>query len=304
MHKTRILSLLAGVLIMAVSLLSLFSCAFGTPDGEIVAATLSMGAMRDSYRFALRQTEDGVLFSCDEDDGEGRTVFEDLTVPEALLREFRRAARDTKFDKVVASGRKSHSFGAADKTMWEFTLTWSDGTERTTTVRPAGEEEIRAFLSKAARVFAVTEEEAGPLNSLSLSAAASWIEGCYVFEIRESKGETCMDARFTDLLNNEDNGEWDVREIDLNNAVLTAEQMERIRAAAHNIGLWNMLAADEIRWEDPNADDDDDLIPLDATTYSLSARWGKTIRSDSGWGDPDYGELMTVLREIAREIAP
>ena len=101
MRKTRILSLLAGVLFMALSILSLFSCTFGTPDGEIIEATLSMGGMRDFYRFHLRQTEDGVLFSADEDDGEGRVTFEDRPVPEVLLSEFRRAAVDMGFENSV-----------------------------------------------------------------------------------------------------------------------------------------------------------------------------------------------------------
>lgn len=304
MRKTRILSLLTGVLMTTVSILSLFSCIRKLPDGEIVGASLSSNAMPypDCYFFSLSEREDGVLlFSCDEDDGEGRVTFEDRPAPQALLREFRRAAYDTRLDRSVAAGKRAHDFGALDKTTWHFTVTWSDGTTRTTSVRPEGEAEIRAFLSKAARTLAITEEDAGPLTDLSLSASASWIEGSYSFSVTERKGEFLFDAQFTELL---PAGEgWDTREIKIEDAVLSAEQMQRIRDAVREIALWERLAAAEIEWEAPGEDGGEN-IPFDATTYSVSARWGNVCRGDRGWGDPDYGALMTVLRETAHECEP
>ncbi|MBO6052929.1 MAG: hypothetical protein J6Q17_04260, partial [Clostridia bacterium] len=183
------------------------------------------------------------------------------------------------------------------------TLTWSDGTKKTTTVHPEGEEAIRAYLSKAARTLAVSPEEAGALDSLSLSASASWIEGSYSFYVREEKGRYLFDALFVDLIDMEEEGSWDERHVALEEAVLTAEQMERIRAAAEEIGLWNRLASAELRWEKPQTDDEELLIPLDATIYSAYASWGDLSLGDRGYHDPDWGELMTVLRDIARALA-
>ena len=73
MPRSRILSLLTGVLLMTATFFSLFSCALKPPSGEIVHAYLSAGAMNygDSYSFSLTETEDGLRFSCSEDNGEG-----------------------------------------------------------------------------------------------------------------------------------------------------------------------------------------------------------------------------------------
>ena len=303
MRKTRILSLLTGVFLMTASILSLFSCA-KQPQGEIVEATLYMGGMRDFYRFHLRQAEEGVLFSADEADDEGRVTFEDRPAPEALLREFRRAAEDMGFADSVIAAKKDRSSGVPDKTMWEFSLTWSDGTRKTTTVRPEGEAEIRAYLSKAARILDSLADEADALDSLSLSASASWIQGSYSFYVREEDGRYLLDALFTDLITGEEEGQWDERRVDVEEALLTAEQMEQIRAAAEEIGLRERLTAGSLRWEKPQADDEEEmLIPLDATTYSASASWGAPALGEHGYGDPDWGALMTVLRDIARSLA-
>ncbi len=305
MRKPRLLSLLTGTLLMTTTLFSLPSCALRPPSGEIVHAYLSKGAMNagDSYAFSLTETEDGLRFSCSEDDGGGRVEFDDLPVPDALLSEFRRAAEGTGFADAVSAGKKVPKWKSRlvkDMTAWSFTLCWENGVERTSTVRVTGESEIRAFLSQAVRVLSVTEEDAGPLDELSLSASASWVEGCYSFSMTESKGVHAFSARFTDLHPNEDASRLVEERIDFEDAVLTDEQLERIRDAAREIGLWRQLAIRALRWEDP---EQETMIPLDATTYSLWARWGTVSRSTGGWGDPDWGALMTVLCEIARDIA-
>ena len=307
MPRSRILSLLTGVLLMTATFFSLFSCALKPPSGEIVHAYLSAGAMDygDSYSFSLTETEDGLRFSCSEDNGEGRVEFDDLPVPDTLLREFRRAAEDTGFADAVSAGKKVSKWKlrhVKDMTAWTFTLCWENGVERTSTVHVKGEEQIRAYLSKAARTLTQTPDGTGALDSLSLSASASWIEGSYTFCMHEEHGRYLYDAWFTEILTDEASGDWDERRIDFADEILTAEQVERIRSAAEEIGLRQILTAAELRWEDPN-EEDEDMIPLDATTYAASASWGGLILGERGYGNPDWGVLMTVLHEIARDIA-
>ena len=43
-------------------------------------------------------------------------------------------------------------------------------------------------------------------------------------------------------------------------------------------------------------------MPLDATTYHISAGWEKQSFRDSGWGDPHYEPLFGVLKDIARTL--
>lgn len=295
-----------------VSLFSLFGCA-KNPSGEIVSASLSVGEMRGSYFYMLQQTEDGVLFSCSDTQGESPVEFEGLPVPDQLLTEFRRAAEDTGFERSVRAGKKSlrkwfgRFFHVQDAPEMAFSLTWENGVVRTASVHPEGEDEIRAFLQNAARIYApVAEGGPGELDYLSMSAAASWVEGCFSFSVSEKKrgsGDFVFWAEFIDMTYDEASEQWDEFRCDLEEAPLSAEQMARIREAARESGLFESLAAASVRWENPEQDEDEELIPMDATTYSVSASWGGIYLGSRGWGDPRYEPLMSVLREIGRTLS-
>lgn len=289
------------VLVMSVLFL-LSGCASG-PKGEIDGFSLLASGMRsdDCYSFFLHRGEDGAcLFSCSVD-AEGRRIeFEDRPAPESLLNAFRRAAADTGLEKAVRRSRPAlFRFHVADKKSYSVSLTWENGADKTMKSRPPEEDALVTFLTKAAEVLAVTEDEADPLLSLYLSASASWIEGSYSFDFSEDRhqpGTFRLSAVFTQI-NQED---WSETSIDLEDAPLNPDQVDRIRAAVRESGLWNRFVYSAIRWEWENgADDGEILMPLDATTYYAGASWGDLSLSDSGWGDPDYGPLLPTLKEIA-----
>ncbi|MBE6726867.1 MAG: hypothetical protein E7576_17020 [Ruminococcaceae bacterium] len=299
MKGRLMISVLTGIL-AAGSMLALFGCG-KRPSGEIVSAWISVSRMDygNSYSFSLAETEEGVFLSCDEDNGEGRLELDHVKVPASVLGDFRQAVKDTGFEKSVLSGRKAHNIGVLDATSRKASFTWENGAEKMTSVKPEGEEEIRSFLSKAARAYGIPEEEAGELKYLSVSASASWIEGSFSFDFREEDGAAFLSAYF--IFVTEADGDWEEHTVELDDRPLSDAQTDEIRAAARESGLYSALAASSARWESP-AEDEEELMPLDATTYHLSAYWEKQSFSDSGWGDPHYEPLLSVLKEIARTL--
>ena len=294
------ISVLTGIL-AAGSMFALFGCG-KRPSGEIVSAWISVARMDygNSYSFSLRETEEGVFLSCDEDDGTGRLELENIPVPPSVLEDFRRAVGETGFEASVRAGKKAHTKGVLDAPSRKASFTWENGAVRETSVKPEGEDQIRSFLSKAARAYGISEDEAGALTYLSLSAAASWIEGSFSFDIYEKKGGCLFSASFTEVLYAEE-GNWEEHTVEIDDCPLSGAQLEEIRQAARESGLYASLAASSVRWESQE-EDGEELMPLDATTYHISAGWEKQSFRDSGWGDPHYEPLLSVLKEIARTL--
>lgn len=275
----------------------------GDASGEVVSFSIVSSAMDygDCYSFRLRNTGEEVLFSCSEDDGSGRVEFEDLPVSPALLEQFRRMLMDTHIDLITAdkAGKKSPP-SAPDKTSWTVSVTWDTGAERTMYERPPEEPAVRDFFSRAARAWGIPEDEAGELTYFSVSASASWIGGSFSFDIREEDGAYLFSARFTEFLDT-DTGEWEEHNVEMDDRPLSGAQMEEIRAAVRESGLYDSLAYTAARWISPDGDDEVPM-PLDATTYRISVGWEKQSFSDSGWGDPLYEPLLSVLKETARTL--
>ena len=135
-----------------------------------------------------------------------------------------------------------------------------------------------------------------------ISASASWIEGSFSFDIHEKNGGYLFSAYFIDVMYIED-GNWEEHTVEVEERPLSDDRMEEIRQAARESGLYESLAYTAARWIPP-AEDDEELMPLDATVYHISAGWEKQSFSDSGWGDPHFEPLMSVLKETARALEP
>ena len=310
--KQRFLALLLAGAAAAGSLLALSSCkrdpapAGGPtddPSGEVVAFSVISNAAdsEDCYSFRLRNTGEEILFSCSEDNGEGRVEFEDVSVPPAFMEQFRRLLMDTHVDLIAADAGKN-SPSAPDKPSWTVSVTWDTGAERTMYEKPPEEAAIRDFFSRAARAWGIPEDEAGELTYFYVSASASWIEGSFSFDVLEEDGGYLFSAYFIDVMYIED-GNWEEHTVEVEDRPLSDDRMEEIRQAARESGLYESLAYTAARWIPP-AEDDEDLMPLDATTYHISAGWEKQSFGDSGWGDPHYEPLMSVLKETARALEP
>lgn len=304
--KRRLLTLLLAGAAAAGSVLALLGCRIepvtsGDASGEVTALSIVSNAMNygDCYSFRLRNTGEEILFSCSEDDGSGRVEFEDMPMPPAFMEQFTRLLMDTQLDLITAdkAGKKKPS--APDKTSWTVSVTWKTGAERTMYEKPPEEAAVRSFFSKAARAYGIPEDEAGALTYLYISASASWIEGSFSFDVHEKKGGYLFSAYFTEVLYAEE-GNWEEHTVELNDAALSDAQLEAIRQAVRESGLYDSLASNAARWISPKYDEAE--IPMDATTYHISAGWEKRSFSDSGWGDPHYEPLLSVLKETARTL--
>ena len=284
---------------------SLFACA-KQPEGKIVSVRFGGTSMSfaDCFSFTLTEEDSKVLFSCDTQASDGERIeLDQVSVDPAVMEDFRVRALKSGMKEAVLSYKKPlfRPF-ASDEQTRSYTLRWEDGTERTAAQNPPDAAEMRAFFVSVAERYrnGTVELPTGSLTACSISASASWAEGCYSFAAVHEKDGWKISADYCEVIQTA-GGYWDNERIVLDNVPVSDETGEKICAAAEEVGLRVWLTSAENRWTPA---DDEIEFPLDASTFSVSAVWDDSdFLSYSGFGNPPENALLEALQDAAKEAA-